>query len=130
MVDYPDPYVDEEGATMRIPNREIRTLFKKEVMRYLSNLEGDSELLRNLLRGLLGGNAADFEEALSKFLRLLASFYDTAARESFHQGVSDSPMLKHRFAAYITAWCWAFWLPSCHASRWYRTVKVAMADSM
>ena len=72
---------------MRIPNREIRTLFKKEVMRHLANLEGDSELLRNLLHGLLGGNAADFEEALSKFLRLLASFYDTAARESFYHGL-------------------------------------------
>jgi hypothetical protein len=87
MVDYPDPYADEEGATMRIPNREIRTLFKKEVMRHLANLEGDSELLRNLLHGLLGGDAADFEEALSKFLRLLASFYDTAARESFYHGL-------------------------------------------
>ena len=87
MVDYPDPYMDEEGATMRIPNREIRTLFKKEVIRHLANLEGDSELLRNLLHGLLGGNASDFEEALSKFLRLLASFYDTAARESFYHGL-------------------------------------------
>ncbi|MBE6101059.1 MAG: hypothetical protein E7200_03000 [Selenomonas ruminantium] len=87
MVDYPDPYMDEEGATMRIPNREIRTLFKKEVMRHLANLEGDSELLRNLLHSLLGGNAADFEEALSNYLRLLASFYDTAARESFYHGL-------------------------------------------
>ena len=37
--------------------------------------------------GLLTGQAADFEESLAEFLRLLASFYDTAARESFYHGL-------------------------------------------
>ena len=87
MVDYPDPYIDDDGCTLRIPNREIRSLFKKEVMRHLARQGSGSELLRNLVDGLLTGQAADFEESLAEFLRLLASFYDTAARESFYHGL-------------------------------------------
>ncbi len=87
IVDYPDPYVDENEASMRLPNREIRTLFKQEVMRYLSSLDQDSDLLRNLLRSMLRGNAKDFEEALSRFLSMMVSFYDTAAKESFYHGL-------------------------------------------
>ena len=75
---------------MRIPNREISYLFKGEVMAHLESVTPDNTLLYQLLDGLLTGNAEDFAEALSNYLRLLASFYDTAARESFHQGVSDS----------------------------------------
>ena len=44
-------------------------------------------VLYQLLDGLLTGNAEDFAEALSNYLRLLASFYDTAARESFYHGL-------------------------------------------
>ena len=87
MADYPDPYVDENEVSMRIPNREIRALFKQEVMRHLSSLDQDSDLLRNLLRGMLSGSAADFEEALSRFLCMMVSFYDTAAKESFYHGL-------------------------------------------
>ncbi|MBE6103247.1 MAG: hypothetical protein E7200_14500 [Selenomonas ruminantium] len=87
MVDYPDPYIDDDGCTLRIPSREIRTLFKKEVMRHLSSKGSGSELLRNLVGSLLVGNGAEFEEYLAEFLRLVASFHDTAARESFYHGL-------------------------------------------
>ena len=87
MVDYPDPYIDDDSCTLRIPNREIRTLFKKEVMRHLSSKGSGSELLRNLVNSLLSGKAAEFEESLGEFLRLVASFHDTAARESFYHGL-------------------------------------------
>jgi len=87
MVDYPDPYIDDDGCTLRIPNREIRTLFKKEVMRHLSSKGSGSELLRNLVGSLLVGNGAEFEEYLAEFLRLVASFHDTAGRESFYHGL-------------------------------------------
>ena len=87
MVDYPDPYIEDDGCTLRIPNREIRTLFKKEVMRHLSSKGSGSELLRNLVGSLLVGNGAEFEEYLAEFLRLVASFHDTAARESFYHGL-------------------------------------------
>ncbi|SEH22134.1 AAA family ATPase [Selenomonas sp. KH1T6] len=86
MVDYPDPYTGDDG-TMRIPNWEIRTLFKKEVMRHLSGIGSDSKMLKKLLSSLLAGNAADFEEKLSGFLQAMASFYDTGAKESFYHGL-------------------------------------------
>lgn len=84
--DYPDPYAADDCA-MRIPNWEIRTLFKKEVMRYLSGLGSDGRMLKKLLASLLSGNAADFQEKLGTFLSAMASFYDTAAKESFYHGL-------------------------------------------
>ena len=56
--DYPDPY-EGDDCTMRIPNWEIHTLFKKEVMRYLSGLGSDGRMLKKLLASLLSGNADD-----------------------------------------------------------------------
>ena len=86
MVDYPDPYSGSE-CTMRIPNLEIRILFKKEVVRYLSGRSSDARLLRKLINSLLAGSAAEFEEVLGKFLLMMASFYDTATKESFYHGL-------------------------------------------
>ena len=87
MVDYPDYAEGETRSTMRIPNREISYLFKAEVMAHLESITPDNTLLYQLLDSLLTGNAGDFAEALSNYLRLLASFYDTAARESFYHGL-------------------------------------------
>ena len=87
MVDYPDYAEGETRSTMRIPNREISYLFKGEIMAYLESTSSDNTLLHSLTDSLLSGQAADFAEALSNYLRLLASFYDTAARESFYHGL-------------------------------------------
>ena len=65
----------------------IQTLFKKEVMRYLTGIGSDAKLLKKLLSSLLTGNAADFEAELSGFLCAMASFYDTGAKESFYHGL-------------------------------------------
>ena len=86
IAEYPDPY-EEDDCTMRIPNREIRTLFRKEIMRYLSGLGSDGRMLKKLLASLLSGDAADFEGRLGTYLTVMASFYDTAARESFYHGL-------------------------------------------
>ncbi|MBR3458986.1 MAG: AAA family ATPase [Selenomonadaceae bacterium] len=85
VVDSPASYDDD--CTMRIPNGEIRILFKKEVTRYLSGLGEDAKLLRKLLNSLLAGNVRDFEAMLGKFLVLMASFHDTDTRESFYHGL-------------------------------------------
>ncbi len=87
MVDYPDYAEGETRSTMRIPNREISYLFKGEVMAHLESVTPDNTPLYQLLDSLLMGNVEDFAEALSNYLRLLASFYDTAARESFYHGL-------------------------------------------
>lgn len=86
MADYPDPYTGDD-CTMRIPNWEIQTLFKKEVMRYLTGIGSDAKMLKKLLSSLLTGKAADFEAELSGFLCAMASFYDTGAKESFYHGL-------------------------------------------
>jgi len=72
---------------MRIPNREIRTLYKREVMQYLDSIGSDAEMLRELIDNLLTGNAENFGEVLGKFLYLMASCYDTGERESFYHGL-------------------------------------------
>ncbi|MBQ7498453.1 MAG: AAA family ATPase [Selenomonas sp.] len=87
MVDYPDPYVDGYMCTMRIPNMEIRMLFKREVMQRLEKAGTDSELIGKLIESLLTGNVKDFAESMEKFMMLSVSFYDTGERESFYHGL-------------------------------------------
>ncbi len=87
MVDYPDYTEDDFRCTMRIPNREIRVLFKREVMSHLKSLGPDSQLLGDLIDSLLSGDTETFNESLNTFLMLMASFYDTANRESFYHGL-------------------------------------------
>ena len=49
---------------MAIPNKEIYTLFAREVMQYMNGYRGTSEL-RNMLQAMLTGNAEVFEAELS-----------------------------------------------------------------
>ena len=87
LADYPDTYEDGYQCTMRIPNREIRMLYKREVMQHLGSMGSDGEMLRKLIGSLLTGNATEFGEVLAAFLRLTASCYDTKERESFYHGL-------------------------------------------
>ena len=87
IVDYPDYAREDFFCTMRIPNREIRSLFKREVMSHLQGLGSDTQLLGDLIASLLSGEADTFADNLSRFLLLMASFHDTANRESFYHGL-------------------------------------------
>lgn len=71
---------------MAIPNKEIYTLFAREVMQYMNGYRGTSEL-RNMLQAMLTGNAEVFEAELSRLLRNLVSYHDTANGESFYHGL-------------------------------------------
>lgn len=86
LVDCPDPY-EGNDCTLRIPNWEVRSLFKKEVLRYMADMGPEGKMLRRLHSSLMSGKAEDFQEILGIFLRNLASFYDTGARESFYHGL-------------------------------------------
>ena len=86
MVEYTNPYEDNE-CTMRIPNWEVRSLFKQEVLRYMVDMGPEGKLLRKLCKSLMSGQGAEFQEILGIFLRNLASFYDTGAKESFYHGL-------------------------------------------
>lgn len=71
---------------MAIPNKEIYTLFAREVMQYMNGYRGTSEL-RNMLQAMLAGNVEVFEAELSRLLRNLVSYHDTANGESFYHGL-------------------------------------------
>lgn len=86
MAKCPDPYEDNDYA-MRIPNWEVRSLFKKEVLRYMADMGPEGKMLRRLCKSLLSGQAGEFQEILGVFLRNMASFYDTGAKESFYHGL-------------------------------------------
>ena len=87
MADYPDPSEDDSFCTMRIPNREIRTLFKREVISYLEDIGSSIEMLTGFAGHLLAGQASAFAEDLETFMKLMASYYDTTNRESFYHGL-------------------------------------------
>ena len=73
-------------CNLAIPNREIRTVYRKEV---LNRFRGDmqpSDLLK-VLTYMTTGNAKAFAEGLERYLQQMVSFHDTAKRpENFYHG--------------------------------------------
>ena len=87
MVEYPDPYAEDFLCSMRIPNREIRLLYKKEILNHLDRIGIRPDLVSRFLSHLLSGNVEEFAHGLSAFLESMTSYYDTANRESFYHGL-------------------------------------------
>ncbi|MBR3722262.1 MAG: AAA family ATPase, partial [Selenomonadaceae bacterium] len=81
------PNTDDYDDTLelRIPNLEIRTVYEKEVINRIEEMEGNPNLLY-LLKALLSGDAESFSEELNDYLLTLVSYYDTANKESFYHG--------------------------------------------
>ena len=73
------------SANLRIPNREVRTVYAKEIVDRIEEMEGNPNLLA-LLQDLLSGNVESFSEELNDYLLTLVSYYDTANKESFYHG--------------------------------------------
>lgn len=70
---------------LAIPNMEVSTVYEREIInRYRGGLE-DSDLFV-LLKHLLRGQGEDFAQGLEEYLKQIASFHDTAGRESFYHG--------------------------------------------
>ena len=69
-----------------LPNREIRSVFRSEIMKYLSYPSG-SDLLFDLLEAMQEGDTEDFEDGLQKILRNMVSYHDAAQPESFYHGL-------------------------------------------
>ena len=87
MVEYPDPYAENFLCSMRIPNREIRLLYKKEILNHLDRIGIRPDLVSRFLSHLLSGNVEEFAHGLAVFLESMTSYYDTANRESFYHGL-------------------------------------------
>ena len=72
-------------ASLVIPNREIMSVYRNEIVgRFQKGVQISD--LRVLMRSFLDGDAATVQDGLSEYLEILASSFDTAARESFYHG--------------------------------------------
>ena len=73
------------SARLRIPNKEVRAVYAKEIVARIEAMEGTPNLL-DLTEDLLSGNAEGFSSGLNEYLETLASYYDTTNRENFYHG--------------------------------------------
>lgn len=83
----------EHICTLAIPNREIETVYRKEILNRYRGRMARSDL-RTLLEHLANGQAEKFSAGLEQYLEQIASFHDTANKESFYHG----------FLLGLTAW--------------------------
>ncbi|MBR3623628.1 MAG: AAA family ATPase [Selenomonadaceae bacterium] len=81
----PDPQVYSDMIDLRIPNREVRTVYEKEIVNRIEEMDGNPNLLY-LFKALLTGDAETFSDELNDYLLALTSYYDTANKESFYHG--------------------------------------------
>lgn len=72
-------------CSLAIPNREIRAVYRYEVLDKMRQGLPASNLLM-MMENLLAGNVAEFSEMLSQYLMVMVSTYDTASKESFYHG--------------------------------------------
>ena len=72
-------------AELRIPNREVRSVYASEILNQIDHMGGASSL-PDLLDDLLNGRADAFATGLNDYLETIASYYDTANRENFYHG--------------------------------------------
>ncbi|MCI6283029.1 AAA family ATPase [Selenomonas sp.] len=72
--------------TLRLPNREMQTLFGKEILKRFPKKFNQSSLVR-LMDAMLAGKIDHVQEGLSRYLEVLTSTFDTAKnKESFYHG--------------------------------------------
>ena len=78
----------EDDATwydLALPNRELRSVFRREIMKNLSY--DDMNILYDLLQAMQGGDTEEFEGDLQTVLRNFVSCHDAAHPESFYHGL-------------------------------------------
>lgn len=85
---YWDPMGEElPYCKLLIPNREIRMVYRKEILGWLAT-KSDSIQLRHMLRAMLSGDVETFRKRLQKILSGIISFHDAARNpENFYHGL-------------------------------------------
>ena len=85
---YWDPTGEElPYCKLLIPNREIRMVYQKEILGWLST-KSDSIQLRHMLRAMVAGDVQTFQSRLQKILSGIISFHDAAKNpENFYHGL-------------------------------------------
>ncbi len=80
---------------VKIPNREVRVVYRREILKRFSKGIGRSDLAETL-EYLLAGDGEEFAQGLGRYLENIASFHDTAERESFYHPKGDGhPRHRH-----------------------------------
>ena len=70
-----------------IPNREIRTIYRKEILGWMAT-RSDSIHLQKMLRAMVSGDVETFQNRLRKILTGIVSFHDAARNpENFYHGM-------------------------------------------
>lgn len=75
----------ETQYDLRLPNKEMQSLFADEILRRFRHYQKKSALVR-LMQALLAGDAEKAQTGLSKFLVSMVSAFDTGAKESVYHG--------------------------------------------
>ena len=70
-----------------IPNREIRMIYRKEILGWMAT-RSDSIQLQKMLRAMVSGDVETFQNRLQKILTGIVSFHDAARNpENFYHGM-------------------------------------------
>ena len=85
---YWDPTGEElPCCKLLIPNKEIRMVYRKEILGWMA-ARSDSIQLRHMLRAMVSGDAAAFQNRLQKILAGIVSYHDAANNpENFYHGL-------------------------------------------
>ena len=75
-----------EWAKLQIPNVEIRTTYRREILNHIVPSQGEI-LLRDMMGSMASGDAKGFAEVMSEILRNFVSHHDAAQPESFYHGL-------------------------------------------
>ena len=75
-----------DWAELQIPNMEVRTAYRSEILNHIVPSQGEI-LLRDMLCSMAEGDTKEFAENLSDILRDFVSYHDAAQPESFYHGL-------------------------------------------
>lgn len=78
--------IDTWVYVLAIPNREVRSIYRNEILSRLSPGRTTSYLMTTM-ENLMAGNGTAFAKGLQDILMKVASVYDTANREEFYHGL-------------------------------------------
>lgn len=75
---------DVTPRELRVPNREVAWLYRKEFAERSEALAGTTRRLRELHRALAGGDAAGLEACVGEILAESPSYFDLTSENSYH----------------------------------------------
>ena len=81
-------YVGDDFYKLALPNKEIKTIFRNEILNWLTdNVENNVNVANNIRRALIAADRYSLQKAINDFLKVSASFLDTTS-EAFYHGLS------------------------------------------